>query len=153
MTGSRPRRKPTPHSDTPRDTWRRPGGTARFWKAAIRWRAGGVGLALLALGGCGLSDTPDSDADPWKPKGINDANLATMVQNPADLVRGHGDNKPGPRKLGARAVTDLWTNPTSTLPGDTTTSSGASAGGAGAGGGSAGGGSAGGGAAVSPAGS
>jgi uncharacterized membrane protein YgcG len=142
MKTSLPRRRPAPHGDT----------SQNHGSAAIRRRACSVLLALLAVGGCGLLDTADKpDDDAWKPKGINDANLAAQVQNPGDLVRGHGDNTPGPRKLGARAVTDLWTNPTSSLPGDTTTSSGASAGGAGAG--SGGGSAGGGGAAASPAGS
>jgi uncharacterized membrane protein YgcG len=94
----------------------------------------------LALAACQVPDTSGADAT-WSPKGMNAANLAAMVADPADLVRGRDD--PGPdHKLAARAVLDLWTNPT----GAGASAGGGSAGGAAAGGAAAGGGASGGGA-------
>jgi hypothetical protein len=105
-------------------------------------------LSLAALGAC---DTLKSDLDSheWHPEGINDANLAVMVQNPEDLVRGRSD--PGPdRKLSAHAVTQLWANPASPFPtaggaADGTAAPGGDSSGGGSGAGSGGGGSGGGG--------
>jgi uncharacterized membrane protein YgcG len=69
------------------------------------------------LAACHVPDTSGAEGV-WAPKGINAANLAAMVADPADLVRGHSDKGPD-HKLAAHAVTDLWAN-----------SAGASAGGA-----------------------
>ncbi len=74
-----------------------------------RLRLAAMVLLPVMLAGC---DSLNSDhASPeWTPKGLNAANLAAMVQDPADLARGHHD--PGPeRKLSAKAVNDLWTKP------------------------------------------
>jgi uncharacterized membrane protein YgcG len=110
--------------------------TVRAARRRLAWRAIAA-VAPLAVAACQVPDTSGA-ASVWSPKGINAANLAAMVANPADLVRGHDD--PGPdRKLSAHAVLDLWANPTSGGAG------GAGAGGGGSGGGGSGGGGAGGG--------
>jgi hypothetical protein len=44
---------------------------------------------LLALAACAELD-PYSRVGTWQPEGVNDRNLAAMVANPADLLRGHG---------------------------------------------------------------
>jgi len=66
-------------------------------------------LPLLALlGGCnGASLDPYQRTDVWIPEGANDGNLAAMVVNPNDLIRGQSDS--GPRsKMGTTAVERLW---------------------------------------------
>jgi hypothetical protein len=74
-----------------------------------------AGLPLLLIG-CTPPDgsRPDAEAqrqeDTFRPKGINAANLAAMVADPADLVRGHDATTPG-RKMGAQAVIRLWEKP------------------------------------------
>ncbi len=95
-----------------------------------------VTSAPLALGACQVPDTSGADAT-WSPKGINAANLAAMVADPADLVRGRDDAGPE-HKLAAHAVIDLWSNPTGAAQGAASGGSGsgsqaASGGGAGAG--------------------
>jgi uncharacterized membrane protein YgcG len=94
-------------------------------------------LAPLALGACDQIAANEA-MNKWHPAGVNAANLAAMVKDPADLARGRTD--PGPdRKLSAHAVTSLWANPTSGLPGLGANSGGASAGSGGAGAGTGGG--------------
>jgi hypothetical protein len=74
-----------------------------------------IGLVLpIALAACHVPDESRAD-DTWRPKGLNAANLAAMVENPADLVRGRGDAGPA-RKLAAQAVIELWSNPSAALP-------------------------------------
>lgn len=43
-------------------------------------------LPVLALGACAAYD----DEGKWRPTRLNDANLAMMVENPRDLIRGRG---------------------------------------------------------------
>jgi uncharacterized membrane protein YgcG len=106
----------------------------------IGLRCAVIVLVPLALSACMVPDASKADGA-WAPKGLNAANLAAMVEKPADLSHGRGD--PGPeRKLAAHAVIDLWTNPT----GASSSPAGGSAGG-GSGGGS---GSGGGGGSASP---
>ncbi len=70
-------------------------------------------MALVGLAGCDAVNADRGESE-WHPKGLNAANLAAMVDNPADLARGRSD--PGPdRKLSAHAVTELWANPTPSL--------------------------------------
>lgn len=45
--------------------------------------------AVLLLAGC-ESREPYRRTDVWQPTGANAANLAAMVANPHDLIRGHG---------------------------------------------------------------
>jgi type IV pilus biogenesis protein CpaD/CtpE len=60
---------------------------------------------LTLLGGC--SRDPYKRTDVWRPEGTNDVNLAAMVANPNDLIRGQSDT--GPQyKLGTHAVEQLW---------------------------------------------
>jgi hypothetical protein len=53
-------------------------------------------LSLLLLGGCAQID-PYTREDMWQPNGANSLNLAAMVVQPSDLIRGHGD--PGPQPV------------------------------------------------------
>jgi hypothetical protein len=69
----------------------------------------------------------------WRMQGVNAENLAVMVANPADLSHGRGDTGPD-RKLSAKAVTDLWANPTAPLPGSDLSGGGSSSGGSSSGG-------------------
>jgi hypothetical protein len=97
-----------------------------------------VALLPLALSACIVPDESRASG-PWSPQGLNAANLAAMVQNPADLSHGRSDTGPD-RKLSAQAVTTLWANPTPALSHDASSSgggsgsSGAGSGGAGSGG-------------------
>ena len=91
--------------------------------------------SLLTLAGC-------EDLDPynrpyvWHPTGAPQANLAVMVADPNDLIRGHGGAKPD-GGLAAAAVTRLQQDKAKPLlnPG-----SGSGGGGGGSGGGGGGGG-------------
>jgi uncharacterized membrane protein YgcG len=94
----------------------------------IGLRCAVIVLVPLALSACVVPDASKADSA-WAPKGINAANLAAMVEKPADLSHGRGD--PGPdRKISARAVVDLWTNPTiaAALPGASAAGGGSSGG-------------------------
>ncbi len=64
-------------------------------------------LAAFALAGCAQVD-PYQREGIWKPVGANDANLATMVANPADLSRGRADSR-GSVRTPTAAVDRLWT--------------------------------------------
>jgi hypothetical protein len=51
-----------------------------------------LGIAAAALlAGCHPHPARYNDSGEWHPNGANAANLAAMVANPLDLVRGHGD--------------------------------------------------------------
>jgi hypothetical protein len=116
-------------------------GSPRAWRILAL-------AAPLVLGACKVPDASGAD-QVWAPKGINAANLAAMVANPADLVRGRGDTGPE-HKLAAQAVLDLWTNPTGAAGGGAAGGGAASlgaSGGSASGGGALGGGASGGGAA------
>ena len=69
---------------------------------------------MLAVAGCAQVD-PYTRADMWQPSGDNDRNLAAMVDHPADLVRGHGDNTPQPQ-LATDAVSRLLAGTPTPLP-------------------------------------
>jgi len=45
---------------------------------------------LLTLSGCDQLD-PMLRTDRWEPTGANAGNIAAMVADPHDLIRGHGD--------------------------------------------------------------
>jgi type IV pilus biogenesis protein CpaD/CtpE len=63
-------------------------------------------LAALALAGCAQID-PFQREGIWKPSSANDANLAAMVANPADLSRGREDAR-GTIRTPTTAVDRLW---------------------------------------------
>lgn len=98
-------------------------------------------LLPLALTAC-ASNEPYERQGTWHNTGINDANLAAMVANPADLQRGRQSQEPD-SPLAIDAVTRLWAGKPKPLP--ATTSSATSVqpsntnGGSGSGGASAGG--------------
>lgn len=71
-------------------------------------------LALLLLAGCASTD-PYQRAGMWQPTGANSRNLAAMVANPYDLIRGRGERgTSGPE--GTTPVTRLWAGRTTPLP-------------------------------------
>ncbi|HUB14306.1 MAG TPA: hypothetical protein VMB34_20310 [Acetobacteraceae bacterium] len=75
-------------------------------------------VCLLAgfTAGCAAID-PYQRAGMWRPEGVNDGNIAAMVQDPRDLARGHGDA--GPRwNTGEAAVDRLWRDKVKPLPGN-----------------------------------
>jgi hypothetical protein len=54
----------------------------------------GVICAVAALGGC-MERDPYRRTDVWRPTGANSANLAAMVADPNDLIRGRGTTRAG----------------------------------------------------------
>lgn len=98
-----------------------------------------AGALLVMLAGCEERD-PLRRTDVWYPTGANAANIAAMVANPSDLIRGRGARY-GDGTEAAAAVDRLWTDKTKQLPVMNDSSGpGASGGGGGGGGGSGGGG-------------
>lgn len=85
--------------------------------------------SVLCLAACQDID-PYTRSDTWQPTGANQGNLAAMVANPYDLIRGRGVPSID-TKESTIAVGRLWTDQPKPLPG---------AGGGGSGGGSGGGG-------------
>jgi hypothetical protein len=74
-----------------------------------------IGLLLAALvSGCAQID-PYTREGMWQPEGANDSNLAAMVANPYDLIRGHGETLPQPR-LATLAVSRLLGGTPAPLP-------------------------------------
>lgn len=88
-------------------------------------------LILLAgcLTGCAQAD-PYRRQGMWQPEGANAANIAAMVQRPADLLHGRADATWQTHRA-ADAVDRLWTDRERSFPGHGTTNLGASAGAAG----------------------
>ena len=93
---------------------------------------------LVMLAGCEERD-PLRRTDVWYPTGDNAANIAAMVANPNDLIRGHGARGTDGTEA-AMAVERLWQGKTKDLPQVNDSSSIAGGGGGGSGGGSGGGG-------------
>ena len=60
-------------------------------------------LILAALCGCTAAD-PYAREGMWQPNGANSLNLAAMVANPYDLIRGRGDA--GAQPVQATTATD-----------------------------------------------
>jgi type IV pilus biogenesis protein CpaD/CtpE len=89
---------------------------------------------VLLLTGCADRD-PYRRTDVWQPTGANAANLAAMVANPYDLIRGHGSDRQL-AKAPDLAIERIWVGKPVTLGGPT--SGGAAAGGSSAGAGGAG---------------
>lgn len=92
--------------------------------------------ALALLAGCANRD-PYERLDVWRPTGANSANLAAMVANPHDLIRGHGTDRQL-TKAQELAVDRVWQDQPKGLGGTAATSS-SSGGGSGGSGGSGGG--------------
>lgn len=99
-----------------------------------------VGLLVL-LAGC-MERDPYLRTDVWRPTGAVQTNLAAMVAEPRDLIRGRGSDGTGARAAGT-AVTRVWMDaPRSLTPGGAPpavgqTGAGGAAGGGGGGGGDA----------------
>ena len=91
--------------------------------SALRKLRGPVLLVLLApaaVGGCATLD-PYERPGQWQPVGANSRNLAAMVANPRDLIRGHGET----RTSGVQAtspVTALLAGKPAPLPNDSSQS-------------------------------
>ena len=66
---------------------------------------------VLWLSGCAETE-PYQKAGMWQPTGANALNLAAMVQNPADLIRGKGARGFDAREAGAPVQRLLAGNPT-----------------------------------------
>jgi type IV pilus biogenesis protein CpaD/CtpE len=65
-------------------------------------------LLLMVLAGCSQVDPYTRDGM-WQPNGANSLNLAAMVSDPRDLLRGHGETGAQPVQS-AMAVDRLLTN-------------------------------------------
>jgi type IV pilus biogenesis protein CpaD/CtpE len=63
-------------------------------------------LVLLLLAGCAATD-PYRRPGMWQPTGAAAGNLAVMLENPHDLIRGRGETKPPPKR-GIDPVLRLW---------------------------------------------
>jgi type IV pilus biogenesis protein CpaD/CtpE len=88
--------------------------------------------AILALGGCAATEPWEAQGG-WHPRGVNDGNLAAMIADPNDLVRGRGTSM-SDGTLAAAAVDRLYTGkakvpPTSSISTVGTTSPSVAAGG------------------------
>jgi hypothetical protein len=62
------------------------------------------------MAGCAQTD-PYQRIGAWQPSGVVDGNLAAMVADPRDLIRGHGDPTPEPHAA-PLAVQRLWADKT-----------------------------------------
>jgi type IV pilus biogenesis protein CpaD/CtpE len=71
----------------------------------------------------------------WQPIGVNARNLAAMMANPSDMVRGHGETDADSR-LATEAVTRLMAGKVKPLPSTSSQSNGTAPAGGGASGGS-----------------
>lgn len=98
-------------------------------------------LAVALLCGCAATD-PYRRAGMWQPDGANAGNIAAMLADPMDLVRGR-DATGGERRLGAAAVQRLWDDRVKALQDPTSAGGGSGGGGGGAPGAAGGGGGAG----------
>lgn len=74
-------------------------------------------IALLAafVAGCAEAD-PYRRHGMWQPEGANSANIAAMVQNPADLLRGRAERSAETHRA-ADAVERLWSDRERPFPG------------------------------------
>jgi hypothetical protein len=75
---------------------------------------------LALLSGCDALE-PYNRADTWHPTGANEANLAAMAVNPADMVHGRGTTA-SDGMAAAAAIDRLRRDHVKPLPGSNTTS-------------------------------
>lgn len=73
-----------------------------------------IALALLSAAGCDATD-PFLRQGVWNPRGSNAANLATMVEDPMDLVHGRRDDRAS-GLLAAAAIARLRHDEAKSLP-------------------------------------
>jgi hypothetical protein len=85
---------------------------------------------VLLLAGCNEFD-PYNRAGMWQPSGANAINVAVMVQNPSDLLRGRG-TAGSPGIQAGPAVARLWDGKSVALPSTSSEATGAGQGRAGA---------------------
>ena len=96
-------------------------------------------ILLLLLAGCEDRD-PYRRTDVWYPSGVNAGNIAAMVANPSDLLRGRGVQR-ADGKEAVTAIDHVWQDKPKALldpTGQQTGSSGSGGSGSGSGGGSGG---------------
>jgi uncharacterized membrane protein YgcG len=93
--------------------------------------------SVLCLAACQDMD-PYTRSDTWQPTGANQGNLAAMVANPYDLIRGRGVPSID-TKASTLAIGRLWTDQPKMLPGAGGGGGGSSGGGSGGSGGGGGG--------------
>lgn len=86
----------------------------RSRKVAWLGRAFSAAILLGLLGGCEDRD-PYRRTDVWYPSGVNAGNIAAMVANPADLIRGHGVQR-SDGKQAVMAVEHIWQDKPKPLP-------------------------------------
>jgi hypothetical protein len=70
--------------------------------------------ATLAFGGCAATEPWEAQGG-WHPRGINDGNLAAMISDPNDLVRGRSTTMTD-GYLAAAAVDRLYTGKVKVAP-------------------------------------
>jgi len=80
--------------------------------------AGVLCVAAGLVAGCARLD-PYQRPGMWQPEGVNDRNIAAMVQDPRDLAHGRGDGGPA-WNTGAAAVDRLWRDKVKPFPTDQT---------------------------------
>jgi type IV pilus biogenesis protein CpaD/CtpE len=71
-------------------------------------------LAACLVAGCASPDL-DRSTSKWHPTGANAANIAAMVANPRDMIRGRGGRGTDARQA-AGAIGRVWQGPTQSLP-------------------------------------
>lgn len=82
--------------------------------------SGALVLATLLQAGCGMPVDPYSRTDMWTPEGAPIGNLAAMLADPHDLIRGRSETAGNVRRPGA-AVERLWLGRPAALPTASTT--------------------------------
>jgi uncharacterized membrane protein YgcG len=93
----------------------------------------GLLAAVLSVAACQAMD-PYARNDMWQPTGANAGNIAAMVANPYDLIRGHGSDVTDSNEP-VLAIHRVNTDRTKALLDPGATSSGGASGGGGGGGG------------------
>jgi type IV pilus biogenesis protein CpaD/CtpE len=84
------------------------------WNHAVAIGAGSIALVGM-LAGCAASD-PLLNPNLWQPSGVNEANIAAQVADPADLTHGRQSASGTDGELAAAAVLRLRTGHVKTLP-------------------------------------
>ena len=81
---------------------------------AVKRLTAAIGLAAI-LQGCASTD-PLLNTEHWNPTGVNEANIAAQVANPADLVRGREMPAGSDGQLASAAILRLRSGHVKQLP-------------------------------------